>query len=263
MNSNSLDDIFGSSPPHEEPQFEHHQPESTVTTTEPSDLPSLRRQHVTAGYRDGLAASKSTQVQSGFDAGFPVGAQLGMRVGTVLGILEGAIRGLEVPRKVVRKGGSSSSSASSPSANVNAKGGVAGTRGNDTLGKGKDGAATVVGFEDLGSQGTGVDAGVATATAEDGESTREKKRAELLGLYRQAVRELDVRKVFEGVSADIDEGQNQDTTSVGGDQQKAKELPETKLARKAEEVVLAWEQRVRVALWEENMDALELKELSS
>ncbi|PYI13061.1 hypothetical protein BO99DRAFT_427384 [Aspergillus violaceofuscus CBS 115571] len=203
---NSLDDIFGSSPPHA-----HDHPPSTTTTTttapqnEPSDLPSLRRQHVTAGYRDGLAASKSTQVQSGFDAGFPVGAQLGMRVGTILGILEGAIRGLEAPsRKGVRKGA---------------------------------GGATTTG---LGSSA----AAAAAPTPE--ETPREKKRAELLGLYRRAVRELDIRKVFEGLAEGI------------GKQQ---EMPETKLARQAEAVVAAWERRVQVALWEENMEALELKEV--
>ena len=73
----TLDDIFGSSP------------------TSESDLPSLRRQHVTAGYRDGVTASKTAHVQRGFDAGFPIGAQLGMRAGTVLGILEGILQGME------------------------------------------------------------------------------------------------------------------------------------------------------------------------
>lgn len=66
-----------------------------TSTTEPSDLPSLRRQHVTAGYRDGVSTSKGEHVQRGFDAGFPVGAQLGMRAGTILGIMEGITRGLE------------------------------------------------------------------------------------------------------------------------------------------------------------------------
>lgn len=89
-NANSLDDIFGSSPPHDPPVASHE-----PVTNEPSDLPTLRRQHVTAGYRDGVSASKSHHVQEGFDAGFPIGAQLGMRAGTVLGILEGLVRGYE------------------------------------------------------------------------------------------------------------------------------------------------------------------------
>ena len=89
---NSLDDIFGSSPP---PSSGINPPLPTETPAEPSDLPSLRRQHVTAGYRDGISVSKGEHVQNGFDAGFPVGGQLGMRAGTVLGILEGVLRGYE------------------------------------------------------------------------------------------------------------------------------------------------------------------------
>lgn len=90
-------------------------PHESAPTAEPSDLPSLRRQHVTAGYRDGVSTSKGEHVQRGFDAGFPVGAQLGMRAGTVLGILEGITRGLEdrsvsgVVKKPAARGASSSS----------------------------------------------------------------------------------------------------------------------------------------------------------
>ncbi|KAJ6157594.1 Essential protein Yae1 N-terminal [Penicillium chermesinum] len=95
--ANSLDDIFGSSPETSStllPPAAERAP-APGTGGEPSDLPSLRRQHVTAGYRDGLSKSKGQHVQAGFDGGFPVGAQLGMRAGTVLGILEGISRGLE------------------------------------------------------------------------------------------------------------------------------------------------------------------------
>ncbi|KAJ5469694.1 Protein yae1 [Penicillium diatomitis] len=92
---NSLDDIFGSSPPRETQRQSDPNATDSKTTTEPSDLPSLRRQHVTAGYRDGVSTAKGEHVQRGFDAGFPVGAQLGMRAGTILGILEGILRGLE------------------------------------------------------------------------------------------------------------------------------------------------------------------------
>ncbi|KAL1968122.1 hypothetical protein VTN77DRAFT_2253 [Rasamsonia byssochlamydoides] len=100
VTDNLLDDIFGSSPPGDGAVFQENiaelglQPDA-ATTVEPSDLPSLRRQHVTAGYRDGVSFSKSQHVQRGFDAGFPVGAQFGLRVGTVLGILEGVLKGLE------------------------------------------------------------------------------------------------------------------------------------------------------------------------
>ncbi|EED13720.1 essential protein Yae1, putative [Talaromyces stipitatus ATCC 10500] len=107
-NNNSLDDIFGSSPDDQDygqsqfndQDYERNRTNDSLvstqsTTTEPSDLPSLRRQHVTAGYRDGIAFSKSEHVQPGFDAGYPVGAQFGLRVGTILGILEGLVSGLE------------------------------------------------------------------------------------------------------------------------------------------------------------------------
>ncbi|KAJ5124147.1 uncharacterized protein N7515_007972 [Penicillium bovifimosum] len=90
---NSLDDIFGSSPTERDLNLSHTS--QNADASEPSDLPSLRRQHVTAGYRDGTAASKGAHVQNGFDAGFPVGAQMGMRAGTVLGIMEGLLRGFE------------------------------------------------------------------------------------------------------------------------------------------------------------------------
>jgi hypothetical protein len=100
---NLLDDIFGSSPPRE---TSHIQATTTVnsqsttnthpaTNVEPSDLPSLRRQHITAGYRDGVSTSKTEHVQEGFDAGYSVGAQFGLRAGTVLGILEGILNGLD------------------------------------------------------------------------------------------------------------------------------------------------------------------------
>lgn len=103
---NLLNDIFGSSPPGDGLAFSNTPEPGLQPTTddaarpalsavEPSDLPSLRRQHVTAGYRDGIAFAKSQHIQHGFDAGFPVGAQFGLRVGTVLGILEGVLKGLE------------------------------------------------------------------------------------------------------------------------------------------------------------------------
>ena len=86
--NSSLDDIFSPSPP--SPRTLGVSPSSPAT--EPSDIPFLRRQHVTAGYRDGITAAKREHVQRGFDAGFPVGAGLGIRAGVVFGILEGLAR---------------------------------------------------------------------------------------------------------------------------------------------------------------------------
>ncbi|KIX06173.1 uncharacterized protein Z518_04147 [Rhinocladiella mackenziei CBS 650.93] len=56
-----------------------------------SDIPTLRRQHMTAGYREGLSVGKAQVIQRGFDEGYPFGMEIGLRVGTVLGVLEGAV----------------------------------------------------------------------------------------------------------------------------------------------------------------------------
>lgn len=56
-----------------------------------SDIPTLRRQHMTDGYREGLSIGKAQVMQDGFDVGYPVGVEVGMRVGVVLGVLEGIL----------------------------------------------------------------------------------------------------------------------------------------------------------------------------
>ncbi|KAE8407699.1 essential protein Yae1 [Aspergillus pseudonomiae] len=194
-NNNSLDDIFGSSPPHDDT------PTHTIATTaqsEPSELPSLRRQHVTAGYRDGVSASKTEHVQSGFDAGFPVGAQLGMRAGTILGILEGVIRGYEsrASSAVIKKPGAVRGGASSSS-----------------------------------------------TESEEAVKSRLEKREKVLKLYQAAIRELDVQTVFAGLD---------------GTSQELK--PEERLRGLGDKAISTWEEKVKVAHWEEIMDALEMKD---
>ncbi|KAJ5668336.1 uncharacterized protein N7477_006906 [Penicillium maclennaniae] len=185
---NPLDDIFGSSPePERRPEMR-----ASESSNEPSDLPSLRRQHVTAGYRDGVATSKGQHVQEGFDAGFPIGAQLGMRAGTILGILEGITRGLE-DRSLVKK------------------------------------------------QGPGTKESIDT-----GMEARRATREQVLKLYVQAISALDVQSVFTG----------EESTEAG-------EMAETTLGRKGDKVVSKWEGRVAVPGWEENMEALEMKDKSS
>lgn len=76
----TLDDIFGD--PLSDPLITQEAPL-------PSDMPRLEREHVTAGYRDGVNAAKGSSVQDGFDEGFSLGAEVGKRVGEVLGLLEG------------------------------------------------------------------------------------------------------------------------------------------------------------------------------
>lgn len=56
-----------------------------------SDLPTVRRQHMTDGYREGLAVGKAKVMQKGFDNGYPIGAAIALRVGKVLGCLEGIL----------------------------------------------------------------------------------------------------------------------------------------------------------------------------
>lgn len=98
----TLDDIFGSTPP-----------SSTVDRAhaEPSDLPALRRRHVTEGYRDGVTQAKAEHMQRGFDRGYPVGAELGMRVGIILGVLEGVIKSTPAPSRGKKPGAKATSSA--------------------------------------------------------------------------------------------------------------------------------------------------------
>ncbi|KAJ9641338.1 Essential protein Yae1, N terminal [Coniosporium tulheliwenetii] len=87
--NNHFDDIFGSSP---EASPTLHAFESVPTPqAQVSDIPALRRAHVTSGYRDGIAASKSQCVQEGFDEGFALGAVIGSKVGWILGVLEGLV----------------------------------------------------------------------------------------------------------------------------------------------------------------------------
>lgn len=76
----TLDDVFGAEPdPYGGPSDD----------ALPSDMPRLEREHVTAGYRDGVTAAKGNSVQEGFDEGFSLGAEVGKRVGEILGLLEG------------------------------------------------------------------------------------------------------------------------------------------------------------------------------
>jgi hypothetical protein len=89
--SNSLDDVFGSAPASpilsgSEPQSHHS---GFVAAAGLSEIPRLRSEHSTAGYRDGLTAAKASTIQAGFDEGYSLGAVIGSRVGAVLGILAG------------------------------------------------------------------------------------------------------------------------------------------------------------------------------
>ncbi|KAE8355127.1 hypothetical protein BDV28DRAFT_163467 [Aspergillus coremiiformis] len=77
----------------------------------------------------------------------------------------------------------------------------------------------------------------------DGETqARSEKRERVLRLYQRAVRELGVVGVFAG--------------GEGGEGGR----PEERLRELGEAVVSGWEVRVGIAGWEENMEALEMRE---
>jgi Essential protein Yae1, N terminal len=231
--NNSLDDIFGSSPGEQQQHIPTEEIETTrphshaqlsaTNTAEPSDLPSLRRQHVTAGYRDGIAYSKGENVQAGFDGGYPVGAQFGLRAGTILGILEGVVSGLE-----------STSSGSGPvkKKTMTKRAPLRGSTKNNT--------------ED--SLGT-----------EKGEETQEtqihrQKIERIKQLYKNALKELDVEALFGGLKADVQEGEGQ------GPDFTEEMKPENRLRQKADPAVARWEKLVDVTRWEESMEAIDSME---
>ncbi|CAG8016126.1 unnamed protein product [Penicillium nalgiovense] len=207
VDNNSLDDIFGSSPPQNTLNAPLPPTTATPQPTEPSDLPSLRRQHVTAGYRDGTSASKGAHVQEGFDGGFPVGAQLGMRAGTVLGIMEGLLRGFEERSGpgVVKKP----------------------VRAQSAVSTGTDNSTEI-------------------------SELRRQKREQLRVLYEAALKELDVQAVFAGAGGAPEIAPR----AEDGEEERA----EVQLGRKGDVVIAKWEERVEVPRWEENMEALEMRE---
>jgi hypothetical protein len=67
--------------------------ENRFTDDELSEVPRMQSIHNTAGYRDGVAASKEGHVQDGFDEGYTLGAEIGFRVGWIIGVLEGLLVG--------------------------------------------------------------------------------------------------------------------------------------------------------------------------
>jgi hypothetical protein len=87
MFSSSDDDVFDMS---EDYQHPNDGIQASVARQEMlSELPAMQRQHTTAGYREGLSASKAKSMQGGFDQGYPIGFELGLRVGKIFGVLEG------------------------------------------------------------------------------------------------------------------------------------------------------------------------------
>lgn len=67
--------------------------DSDITTRQQEDsvgdIPRLRREHHTAGYREAIAIFKDQHLQEGFDFGYPFGSVVGLEVGEILGTLQG------------------------------------------------------------------------------------------------------------------------------------------------------------------------------
>lgn len=78
---------------------------------------------------------------------------------------------------------------------------------------------------------------------------RQQKMERILKIYRDAVKELEVQGVF-AVS---------DGNAIMGEGQE-KKVPQDELKKIGERVISKWEERVSVAKWEENMEALEMKD---
>lgn len=133
-----------------------------------------------------------------------------MRAGTVLGILEGITRGLE-DRGV-------SGVVKKPAA--------------------RGGAGSASRRDETRSS--------SSAAADD---SRRRLREQVLKVYGDAVKALDVQAVFTGFEAGTG-------GECGGE---VRETAEAQLRQKGDVVVAEWEGRVTVPRWEENMEALEMK----
>lgn len=105
-------------------------------------------------------------------------------------------------------------------------------------------------------------AGTSSAPGEEMESAdaRRRTKEQVLRLYQDATKSLDVQAVFTGLDAGAGPVQT-DTTAVPGEKAKSKEeRAETQLATKGEAALSRWEERVAVPRWEENMETLETSE---
>ena len=89
--SNTLDDVFSTSPSPGEVLHAHNADRGRDSPADPSDIPRLRQVHTTAGYRAGISQSKTDALQPGFDEGYSLGATFGWQTGYLTGVLEGLL----------------------------------------------------------------------------------------------------------------------------------------------------------------------------
>lgn len=86
---NAIDDIW-----HEPSNDRFGTSEVAPQSITTPDIQRLHTMHTTSGYREGLATSRETSVQSGFDEGHLLGAAVGIRAGYLQGLIEGLERGV-------------------------------------------------------------------------------------------------------------------------------------------------------------------------
>jgi hypothetical protein len=183
-----------------------------------SDLPALRRQHMTDGYREGLAIGKAKVMQGGFDAGYPLGIELGLRVGRVLGILAGVLAAM-----------------------------------NSSKGKGKvavGGVRAARGFEgssaSTGVQGLEVTVGQAEQTVADGDPGDDVTFVQ--SLHNRAQEELQVSRLMALIDDEVIAAIPPAETNADGKVITALETQEPNLPPAIEAVVKEWEDLIDSAL---------------
>ncbi|KAM7194067.1 hypothetical protein V8F20_008163 [Naviculisporaceae sp. PSN 640] len=87
------DDITSHVSPHP-PRMQAPAAGGARSQAEVSDIPRLKQEHTTAGYRDGVTIAKAASVQAGFDEGYGLGASIGAYAGRLLGVLTGLVGAL-------------------------------------------------------------------------------------------------------------------------------------------------------------------------
>lgn len=102
----AVDDVFYPAEQESSHLTSNSEHDGAFASNDVSDVPRIRAMHNTAGYRDGVAASKETHVQDGFDEGYALGAELGSRVGWILGVLEGLTEAVPAAAAVAVEDGS-------------------------------------------------------------------------------------------------------------------------------------------------------------
>ncbi|KAE8410597.1 hypothetical protein BDV36DRAFT_277370 [Aspergillus pseudocaelatus] len=98
-----------------------------------------------------------------------------------------------------------------------------------------------------GASGGGAGASSSSSTEnEEAVKSRMEKREKALKLYQAAIKELDVRAVFAGLDGTSEELK-----------------PEERLRGLGNKAISTWEEKVKVAHWEEIMDTLEMKDTTT